>query len=659
MNVLRSLCHRTRYPSKLINNINKVQIRNINKVKQEPDDSSFHQKKISGNRGKGGQHDRGYKMKEMSNVAWKLYEEHMLKKQDFSGVLALLEAVRCDTNSADKLDFKKGYDIIEKGQMNSATNHKVKLKTVNRFKLNCERMNNQELLALLFHIILNNKGKPIEMWPSNMKFLFVLLDLEIRRRIYVTFQLENYETKDTLEFIEIALQVMLANKVGQQSFQAYIDYCMHRFDSAINMENISLLLLCIVKLYSSPGELFLLIENFTLQNFHHFDLKTLSLLCLSFFVGNTQISSVQLLDQIGTKLLHQLKLKGARLVDKYDLTEILKALRHSGYTKASFYYELELSLIADDFIETCNVIELMHILDSYGTFKIFPSVLIERIVAQCKNIIEMPKNQNLARPKDIGRLILTLGMFQYGDSTEPSIYSLCARYLLKEMTSSRYTSKQIAMALTDCLIGMAYVGKFQDAILDALFGLPDVGDLLQDLREEDLLLLHHSVQLEYPEYTGRKINQNVIDQLQQEMDEKWSTDEELEKRGLLQDSISILTSLLGEESLETRHILPHIKTADIELYLNEKNELVQPHLAEKRAAIEIIGQLQCRKGTDILLGKYALKLRHLKLLGYKTILVYPSDQDLMKECDSLDEKMGFWIRKLQDSGVKIDTDTRK
>ena len=70
-------------------------------------------------------------------------------------------------------------------------------------------------------------------------------------------------------------------------------------------------------------------------------------------------------------------------------------------------------------------------------------------------------------------------MFQYEDSTEPSIYSLSEEYLLQEMTSSRGSKKHVAIGLMDYLTGMAYIGKFQEAILDALFGLQDIDDLLQ------------------------------------------------------------------------------------------------------------------------------------------------------------------------------------
>ena len=40
-----------------------------------------------------------------------------------------------------------------------------------------------------------------------------------------------------------------------------------------------------------------------------------------------------------------------------------------------------------------------------------------------------------------------------------------------------------------------------------------------------------------------------------------------------------------------------------------------------RVAIEVVGWGQCVCGTDKLLGKYVLKLRHLEKLGYKTIVV--------------------------------------
>ena len=405
MNGLRSLFYRTGYPSKIINKIYKMQIRSINSINQEQESDYFCQEKRLQNRNflKGGIQERGHKEIGMAHVAWKFYEKLMFKKPEFSGLLVLLETARYDTNSADTSDFKKSYYIIDKSQMDakSKKNPYGKQKTEQHFKLNCERMNNQEVLALLFHIILNNEGKTFEMWPENMKFLFNLLDVEVQHRIFDTFQLEYHETKDALEFIETALHLMLATEVGQFSFYTYIIYCYYRFDSAISTENISLLLLCILKMYSGPYSLFSLIEHFTLQNFNHFDLMTLELLCSTFFICHKRFLSGQLLDQIGMKLLHQLKLEGSKL-DTFGMPNIFKALSFSGYAKVSFYRDLEFSLIADNFLESCNTVEIKYILESYGRMRMFPSVLIKRLVAQCKKLLETGKNPKQIWAKHIG-----------------------------------------------------------------------------------------------------------------------------------------------------------------------------------------------------------------------------------------------------------------
>ena len=459
-----------------------VPVRNISNAGQNEDldGAMYNRSKKTFTKSKSNRNlvERGSKMKEMSDLVQALYRAQKFKKPDLSEAKTLIADIQ-RPNKINSLHFQRAYVTIQDPGLESRGQIQTQ-KIVNEFRRTCEQLDNQELLALLFHVAQKNKTKVYDLWPQNIKSLTILLDREISRRLYSCLQLNGSLTKETLTFFQTVLQVMLAHNVGVHYIRAYITYCTYRFDSVVNMETVPLLFLAIIKVYSSPGHLFLRLEEFTLEHLDKFDVKLIGLMCLSFFVGDTDSPSLQLLDQIAIRLIQELKHE--RPVKSNDLVNILKLFCHHGYLKPSFYHDLEGALSAN-FIDSCNVASIMHILDTYMTFKIYPSDLIERLVRRCKALLDTPDKQKRPRRKDIGRLLRSLGNFQYEDFTTPDIYTLCAECLQQEIDVSRYTSTHIAMNLTDSLMGMVYVRKFNSDIIDDVFGIQNLATLLKGIQE--------------------------------------------------------------------------------------------------------------------------------------------------------------------------------
>ena len=410
-------------------------------------------------------------IKEISdNTQW-LYCAMNLEQPDLHDVLALLNAVKHQHYKATKSTaFEMGYDLIDRL-------HKYNLADLTHLGKHCEEMSEVELTALLYKLLMQNKkDKRFAYCQVKVKHMLLLLEREMCRRLYSCYEeKESCVPETVLKYYEVVLHLMLKDRIGgSKFFKAYTRYCSTFFDRTVNMTNISLLLLSIIKVRFATLPMFEHLENYMFSQFSSFDLRTLSLFCVTFFICNTQISSEQLLDRFGLEILNCFQESCLREADSSILINILKILRFSGYSKMSFYCDLELSLVADDTLEKFNISELMHILSTYTTFKICPTLILERLVSRCKSLLRRKK---LFRTKDIGSLVHMLGLFQYKDpSDQDDIYTLCTNVLLTQLKSGNYKEpdRYTATYLSVCASGLAYAGKFHNGIFDALFGIPDV-----------------------------------------------------------------------------------------------------------------------------------------------------------------------------------------
>lgn len=468
--------HNLRLPN-LINYSHSMATQKVSKA-IEISESNFHSDKRAVNRYQGRQLERGHKMDKMSAITRDFYRaKFKFLKQDLSGVTALLnDSKHQGNNTVKSVDFENGYETV----INCENDNKNCYKRVKNFRNSCEKMNEIELTALLYYIVRKNKGVPFDSWSQNVKSLFILLDREISRRLNMCYLLDVSETKEMLNFFENVLKIMLENECGLHCFRTYASYCTYRFDSVINDANISLLLLTLFKLYSGPTKIFELIENYMWNNFDSLDSKTVYLFCITFFSCKVQVFSEELLDQIGKNVLHDLISKTERF-SCFNLVNVLKMLADSDYSKPSFYHDLASSLATGDFVEKCTTSETMWILHTYASFKLYPVQLVEKLVARFKLLL---CNRRKVRSKDIGRFVRLLGMFQYQDDSEQDIFTLCADFMvqeLKHLKAKTDSNSQLANGLVDCVDGLIYSGKFHDGVLDALFGMPKLLDLIEGM----------------------------------------------------------------------------------------------------------------------------------------------------------------------------------
>lgn len=542
-------------------------------------------------------------------------------------------------------DFEMGCELVKK-----VHNHNDKVDMSGKLEAyfvdTCEKISSSELTSLLHFLLELNKNE--ERWSYQAKELFYLLEREMCRRLYSCFQEKLHKNEDFLKFAEKNIHLMLEYEVGYKLFMAYTRYCMFDFSSAVSLENLPLLLLSTIRVLDRSYVLFSLLEDFVLRNYDHLDINTLSFFCVSSLICSHPITSCQLLDQLGTTLMCQLQ---SSLND--NVVNILKGVQFSGYNKVSFYCDFELCMERNYTISKCQINQLIHIIKAFKEVGKCSDNLLRDSAERCKSLVKQEYSYKF-RTKDFGILAHTLGYFQYRDTSDNDIYTLCADQIVERMDNTNEPSKNDLMYMTSCAAGLLYAGKFHHRLFDVLFGIPGLETSLLDVRRSELLLIDGTLRLQHPEYTGRLLESHSLTGLKRAIRKEWSLDRELSRRPELKMAIDTLKLLVGENNVRLDYVLSHIKSADIILCLDRENKVVKPDLSRtRRVAIQVVGLKHYIKDTGMLLGRYALKQRQLKYLGFQIITVYPHEERSVLTFGTEAEQKEFWINKLKSNGIVL------
>ena len=411
-----------------------------------------------------------YRLKQITHTAFHLHENLNREDPDLRAVLAVIETVKGSKRRVSiSKEFKEAYGFLQQKSL-LADN------TSRAFQKHCESVSEVELTSLLFELLRYNRYIDCNDWPVRTKHLFNIIEVEMCRRLNSCFEKTNYNSKKVLVNYHLMARLLLQNKCGFRFFQTYTRYYSYCLDSLLDVDNLPLLLLGLFKVNYKSLVVFESVEDFILRHIKFLDIQTISLFCVTSFVCRTQVTSEELLDQIGMKILQ--RFRRTTTIREHDFTHlnnILKIFRFSGYTKLSFFLELDLMLASGDFIECCQLRDLMGILKTYRSMNICPTHSIDKMVNRCK--YHLKHTGRKPRIKDISSVVYVLGQIQYIDSSnQDDIYELCVKALMGQLDYSRKFEAPFykAFYVFLCASGLAYVRKFHHALLDKLFGLPNV-----------------------------------------------------------------------------------------------------------------------------------------------------------------------------------------
>ncbi|XP_071094487.1 FAST kinase domain-containing protein 5, mitochondrial-like [Haliotis cracherodii] len=451
------------------------------------------------------------------------------------------------------------------------------------------------------------------------------------------------------------------------------DYALHTDFSAYTPKTVVHLMYFVYFHGRAPSMLFKKVEDYLSTNLEMLHINDIGLICLGFFRGNVRILSYELLDRISQRLVDELE-----LVEKNMLINITKVLSHSSFFKFSFFQNFADKILTLSFIQTTiNPSVLMHIAAFYASASVYHKPLTQSLLSAFVGLCTHSNSKVKPRSKDIAQFVKAMGMLHHEPvSGKTSYMKLMEAYKRFEQERTHPES------LADMLHGLAYLGIFPTDMLDMLFHPKKVNLLKAPRRSKELQLrlLSNNVLIECPEYPGLQQAWNVAQEFNSR---EWrSFQQEIHIRRGFKEIHKSLANMLGADRVKADYILPHYRSANIELRLDASNHPIKtedyvsqdpwnvqpldskhgskPTDTQRKIAIEL-GSIRQFLTTDSLSldaaslkglpvtsshqayhvklnGHNQTKMRNLNRLGYKVILLHPHEVDELSDMQEDDRR---------------------
>eukprot|EP00106_Octopus_bimaculoides_P021814 XP_014789256.1 PREDICTED: FAST kinase domain-containing protein 5-like [Octopus bimaculoides] len=454
------------------------------------------------------------------------------------------------------------------------------------------------------------------------------------------------------------------------------EYIDNEFDHVINEPSILKLTLFYIYFHGSgPETLLQKIEDHLSGIVMDLSPDEIGLVCLGYFRANRRIFSFDLLDEFAERTLAQLgSFKPNHLIN------VLKAFRHAGYCKVSFFERLADQLILNDLLNGFSLNQIMHVVMAFASTRIYHPALIHHCLVRALAIVN---DRPSIRSKEIGRIIWAVGTLGITESDMTIVETLIDIHSqIEDQGNNEYPE-----SVCDTVMGSIFLGIFPQNLINYLMKDENV-ELLQGLRglekKSQLLLIHNSTHIECPNYKGLRLKKQAVKKFQVS-DFQRAIKFELKTRSGLSPIYEQLVKLIGPSKVHCHMILPHFTTADIELHLNSDNcplnftpssvkldsddtrtvkfqqsvtedllkQLTNPSTGKqtdyrktniaRRIVIQVAGPNQCSlTEPHVIFGTYRTKLRQLELLGFEVILITSTTARQLNEKLTFDEQKE-WI----------------
>jgi len=219
----------------------------------------------------------------------------------------------------------------------------------------------------------------------------------------------------------------------------------HRWTSlVIQKEDVVQLAMCIITSRKFPLLLVGNIEKFLNANVDKFSAGELSMICFAFFITNTSFGNVDVMEKLANAVLDGLP---SGTLKPYQLSNVLKALRHAQFSKLSFYDSLGNALSQSTaFHRESSLTDLCNVAFTYASLRISSAALFAGISS---NAVRLIRDRTQMRLKDVGRLVWSFALLQ-----EP-LDEAVQKQLVFMLRRDAQLMQQFSEAFTEALSGLA------------------------------------------------------------------------------------------------------------------------------------------------------------------------------------------------------------
>ena len=154
----------------------------------------------------------------------------------------------------------------------------------------------------------------------------------------------------------------------------------------------------------TPQNFLLTCEDAILRHIDLYSASELSILCYSYFVCNASFTSFSILEKLGARTLELLE-----EMSIFQLSNILKTMRHAAYKNNEFYEKVGNHLCNQSFYDLKSISILMHLVYPYASVKMSHNRLFDHITQHiCDNL-----NNLQYRNKDLLKVLWSCAILQH------------------------------------------------------------------------------------------------------------------------------------------------------------------------------------------------------------------------------------------------------
>ncbi|XP_033633742.1 FAST kinase domain-containing protein 5, mitochondrial-like [Asterias rubens] len=317
------------------------------------------------------------------------------------------------------------------------------------------------------------------------------------------------------------------------------------------------------------------LQDLVLENIASLSYLELGAICQGFFKSKTNLKP----GLVGA-LVRRIQSKPLDDINSYYLVGILKVFRQAYFGHSNLFDQIGDQVSGR--LQTFPVSSIMHILLTYATLHLHHADLLE---AGARELI---LRSNECRCKDLSKVLWSFGTLNYLPQDSERFF----RTLTSRMVDLLDEYNHFPIFLVSGLLSLAYLNIYPAELLDVVFS-PSFLLRMEEFTKRssidprrDLFALHASTQIDCPEY-GHHLNKEFMLNRPLPPGMFGSLHAELTSHPLLRAVYSTLASLLGgEQNLRMSFIMPHMKTADIEVHLDSSDRPVPFGTSELQPATD-------------------------------------------------------------------------